>query len=109
MVLMALWFAGGEGAGLAPIDYSDFQKLIEAKKLSRVTFVGTDKIVGEVQDPNSLPTTILNAEEFRSKHLSKNKFTVNKIDHTENDKLLANDYFVRVVPAWIGGPIETAL
>jgi LmbE family N-acetylglucosaminyl deacetylase len=25
------------------------------------------------------------------------------------DKILANDYFVRVVPAWSGGPPETAL
>jgi cell division protease FtsH len=88
MVLMALWFSGVEGGGLAPIDYSDFQKLIEAKKLSRVNFVGTDKIVGEIEDPNSLPPTIKNPDEFRSKHLNKNKFTVNKIDHTENDKLV---------------------
>src|SRR6266702_2267418 len=65
MVLMALWFTAGEAASLSPIDYSDFYKLITDKKISRVTFVGNDKIMGEVKDANNLPTTISNPDEFR--------------------------------------------
>src|SRR5262249_19222930 len=78
MVLMALWFAGGDTAGLVPVDYSDFWKLVSEQKLSRVTFVGTDKIIGEIKDPNNLPKTIQNPEEFRKK-LHNGKFSVNKI------------------------------
>ncbi|MCS6851104.1 MAG: ATP-dependent zinc metalloprotease FtsH [Gemmataceae bacterium] len=34
------------------LPFSDFYKLLEAKKLSKVTFVGTDRIVAEVTDPH---------------------------------------------------------
>jgi cell division protease FtsH len=87
MVLLALWFAGGEAANLSPIDYSDFYKLIADKKVSRVTFVGTDKIVGEVKDSSNLPASIANQDEFR-KHLHNNKFTTIRPDRTDPDKLM---------------------
>jgi cell division protease FtsH len=87
MVLLALWFAGGEAANLSPIDYSDFYKLIADKKVSRVTFVGTDKIVGEVKDSANLPASIANPDEFR-KHLHNNKFTTIRPDRTDPDKLM---------------------
>lgn len=51
-VVGMLFFMDGL-ANSGSIDYSDFLRLVETKKLSKVTFYqGSDRIVGEVSDPN---------------------------------------------------------
>jgi cell division protease FtsH len=37
------------------IEYSEFLKLVESDNLSKVVFVGAERIVGEIRDPEKLP------------------------------------------------------
>ncbi len=114
MVLLALWFAGSDTANLPYIDYSDFLKLVAGKDLKHVTFVGADRIVGEVNDVDHLPDTITNQDKFRE-HLSHGKFQVSRIEHTELDKLLeelhkGNIDFTQEAEKWAWlGPLTVLL
>src|SRR5262249_30979950 len=46
-LVVALFWNNGFSAS-KPIEYSDFLKLVEAKNIKKVTFVGKDRLVGEV-------------------------------------------------------------
>jgi cell division protease FtsH len=82
MAVFMLWMMG-ELTNSNTIDYSDFLKLAEADKLSKVTFVGTDRIVGEVknQEDPSLPEQV-------KKHLHNKRFTTLKPDKLDPQKLV---------------------
>src|SRR5262245_921404 len=47
VIAAILWFPLNSGT---PVNYSDFRKLLQEKKLSKVTFVGADGIVAEVKE-----------------------------------------------------------
>jgi cell division protease FtsH len=57
------------------IDYSDFYNLVQTGKVSKVTFLGNDRIVGEVKDPND--------QEVLKLKLRSGKFSVKKGTGTE--------------------------
>jgi cell division protease FtsH len=108
MAVFMLWMMG-ELTSNSTIDFSDFLKLAEAKKLSKVTFVGTDRIVGEVKDPNDLPKTIKDADALR-KRLHNGKFTTLKPERLDPKDLIADlskdpDVVISQEPArgeWVG-------
>jgi cell division protease FtsH len=87
MILMMVWYTRDQFSGIQAIDYSDFQKLAEAGKLKKVTFVGPDKIIGEVKDANDLTPDLKDPEEFR-KRLHDGKFSTLRPDKNDPQKLM---------------------
>jgi cell division protease FtsH len=85
-VFMLIWMADLTRDNT--IDYSDFLKLADANKLSKVTFVGTDRIVGEVKDAGDLPKDIKEPEQLK-KRLHNNRFTTLKPDRLDSAPLIA--------------------
>jgi len=74
------------------IDYSDFMRLAEGKKLSSVNFISEESIVGEVKDPTDIPSTIPTkvADELKKKlQTNKGKFTTRLPPRTDGQKLSA--------------------
>jgi cell division protease FtsH len=63
LILLAQDFSGS-----ATIKYSDFLELLEANKVKEVTFVGNDRINGEVKDlegvPDAIQTKLRNGKKF---------------------------------------------
>jgi cell division protease FtsH len=50
-----------------PVGFTVFYKLATEKKLSKVTFVGSDSITGEVKNPDDIPNDVQDADELRRK------------------------------------------
>src|SRR5260370_41133165 len=68
------------------IVYSDLLNLVEAKQVSKVTFVsGEEKILGELKDSWEVPPTIKNAEEFK-KNVRTKAFVTNLPPHYETER-----------------------
>src|SRR4051812_17342533 len=65
------------------INYSDFVKLARANKISKVTYVGTDRIIGEVKDPEDA--------EVKKLKLRGNKFTTLMPPFEDKDSDLKNE------------------
>lgn len=65
------------------IDYSQFVELIEAGQVKRLVFIGTDRVEGEVRDPN--------AELVKPLKLSNGRFAVN-LPHTQDQAALIRDW-----------------
>ena len=83
MALVGLLFTGGD---LPVVDYSDFLKMVRDQKLTKVAFVGSDRIEGELKDPADLPTDVSNVEELKTR-LKNKKFKTLKPEHLEIEKL----------------------
>src|SRR2546421_10270062 len=65
----------------ATIDYSDFWTLVQSHQLKKVTFMGNDRIFGEVKDRDQLP------EELKGK-LKGNRFNTNVLQVVRDNKEL---------------------
>src|SRR5207244_4143903 len=108
MAVFMLWMMG-ELTSNSTIDFSDFLKLADAKKLNKVALVGADRIVGEVKDTNDLPNTIKDPEALR-KRLHGGKFTTLKPERYEPHVLIEElrkdpDLVITQEPergAWVG-------
>jgi cell division protease FtsH len=108
MVVCIFWMMQ-EWTSNSTIDYSDFLKLADDHKLAKVTFVGAERIVGEVKDSNDLPKSIKDPDALR-KRLHNNKFTTLKPERIEIQKLIEKlhedpDVAITQEPergAWIG-------
>ncbi|HLJ97359.1 MAG TPA: ATP-dependent zinc metalloprotease FtsH [Gemmataceae bacterium] len=84
MFMVWMWEVGSSN----PVDYSDLLNLVEAKQLSKVTFVnGDEKIIGELKDNWKLPDSIKNPKELEKK-IHNNRF-VTYYPGRESDKLIA--------------------
>ncbi|HZT80921.1 MAG TPA: ATP-dependent metallopeptidase FtsH/Yme1/Tma family protein, partial [Gemmataceae bacterium] len=57
VALAVIFFATWTGTQNT-IDYSDFLALVQEKNLSRITFVGTDRVTGEIKDLDKVPDDI---------------------------------------------------
>ena len=70
-----------------PVDYSDLLNLVEAKQLSKVTFVsGEEKINGELKDNWKVPDSIKNPKEL-DKKIRNNRFVTYYPPHYETQRL----------------------
>jgi cell division protease FtsH len=90
-LVIGMFFVGPAFSEGSPLDYSDFYKLLEEKKLSKVTFRGADEIVGEVK------------EDYRDKALqeykiARGKFKTLLLPSSDRSKLEADlfKYGVRI-------------
>ncbi len=84
MFMVWMWEVGSSN----PVDYSDLLNLVEAKQLSKVTFVsGEEKIIGELKDNWKLPDAIKSPKELEKK-IHNNRF-VTYYPGREPDKLIA--------------------
>jgi cell division protease FtsH len=84
MFMVWIW----EATSSNPVDYSDLLNLVEAKQLSKVTFVsGEEKILAELRDGWKLPESIKNPEEL-TKKIQRNKF-VTYYPARDSDKLMS--------------------
>src|SRR5207245_893665 len=78
-----------EATSSNPIDYSDLLKLVEAKQVSKVTFVsGEEKIIGELKNEWKMPEDMKNPKELEKKINHNNRF-VTYYPARESDKLMA--------------------
>jgi cell division protease FtsH len=95
-VVFMIWMVWDQSA--STVDFSDFLRLAENKKLSSVTFVGEDRINGEVKDPQDIPPGVKDPEDLK-KHLTANKkkFTTPLPSHTDGAKL--SDELLKYDPA----------
>src|SRR5437660_5155297 len=72
-----------------PVDYSDLLNLVEAKQLSKVTFVsGEEKILAELKDNWEVPATIKNKDELKKKIRDNNRFVTYYPTHYDTEKLI---------------------
>ena len=51
VVVVTALFIYGEVQSGGAIDYSDFYELVEARRVAKVTFVGKERLLGELEDP----------------------------------------------------------
>src|SRR6266404_7764615 len=71
------------------VDYSDLLNLVEAKKLSKVTFVsGEEKILGELKENWEALPPVKNQDELKKK-IRNNQFATYYPPHFETDRLTA--------------------
>jgi cell division protease FtsH len=88
IAVLMLWVMS-EFSSSSVVEYSDFLKLVDAKQLTKVTFIGPDRIEAEVKDPNNLPADIQNRDKVKDR-LAKNhnQFSTVKPDKLEVQKLI---------------------
>lgn len=75
MCMFMIWLMS-DLAGAPTIDFSDFLKLVQAQKLAKVDFIGSDKIVADLKDANDLPGDIRNPDEFKKRLHGKSFMTL---------------------------------
>jgi cell division protease FtsH len=85
MVILAVWVMR-ELIDSPEVSFSGFLKAAAQKKLRRVSFLGEERVLLEVKDPNDVPPEFKEMEDAR--HRSSIKFTTYLPPHYETNKLI---------------------
>jgi cell division protease FtsH len=110
MVVLMVLIVGNFNQG-TPISYTVFIELAVQKKLSKVTFQGSDLIIAEVKNPEDLPKNIPDVEELRRKLKNNRLVTTQQPPHMDvaaiSKELLKEDSDLQInnVPekgTWLG-------
>jgi cell division protease FtsH len=73
------------------IEYSQFVDLVNSGQVKKITLVGTDRIEGEVRDPNSEAVARLRGPSGDPVKLANGKFSVN-LPHTQDQSALVQQW-----------------